>query len=45
LLVRPKNKQTLKPYIAPANHNFLNTEKATNIVHTIMGIFYHDDKS
>jgi hypothetical protein len=40
-----KKKTTLKPYVAPVNHNVLNTEKAINIAHTILGNFCHGDKS
>ena len=31
--------------MAPVNHNILNTEKAINIAHTILGFFCHGDKS
>ncbi len=31
--------------MAPVNHNILNTEKAINIAHTILGNFCHGDKS
>ncbi len=31
-----KKKKTLRPYVAPVNHNVLNTEKAINIAHTIL---------
>ena len=37
---KSKKKQTLEPYVAPVNHNVLNTEKATNIAHTITGNFF-----
>jgi hypothetical protein len=40
-----KKKTTLRPYVAPVNHNVLNTEKAINIAHTIWGNFCHGDKS
>ena len=40
-----KKKTTLRPYVAPVNHNVLNTEKAINIAHTILGNFCHGDKS
>ncbi len=40
-----KKKKPLRPYVAPVNHNFLNTEKATNIAHTILGNFCHGDES
>jgi hypothetical protein len=39
-----KKKTTLRPYVAPVNHNVLNTEKAINIAHTILGNFCHGDK-
>ncbi len=31
--------------MAPVNHNILNTEKAINIAHTILGNLCHGDKS
>jgi len=34
-----KKKTMLRPYVAPVNHNVLNTEKALNIAHTILGYF------
>jgi hypothetical protein len=40
-----KKKTTLMPYVAPVNHNILNTKKAINIAHTILGNFCHGDKS
>ncbi len=40
-----KKKPTLRPYVAPVNHNVLNMEKAINIAHTIMGNFCHGDES
>ncbi len=40
-----KKKKTLRPYMAPVNHNILNTEKAINIAHTILGNFCHGDDS
>ncbi len=40
-----KQKTTLRPYVAPVNHNVLNTEKAINIAHTILGNFCHGDES
>ncbi len=40
-----KKKKTLRPYVAPVIHKVLNTEKAINIAHTILGIFCHGDKS
>ncbi len=42
-----KKKTTLRPYVAPVNHNVLNTEaeKALNIAHTVLGNFCHGDKS
>ena len=40
-----KKKKTLRPYMAPVNHNILNTKKAINIAHTIMGKFCHGDES
>jgi hypothetical protein len=40
-----KKKKTLRPYVAPVNHNVLNTEKAINIAHTILGNFCHGDGS
>ena len=38
-----KKKKTLKPYVAPVNHNALYNEKAINIAHTILGNFCHGD--
>ncbi len=35
-----KKKKTLRLYFAPVNHNILNTEKAINIAHTILGFFF-----
>ncbi len=40
-----KKKTTLRPYVAPVNHNVLNMEMAINIAHTILGNFCHGDKS
>ncbi len=40
-----KKKTTLRPYVAPVNHNVPNTEKPINIAHTILGNFCHGDKS
>jgi len=40
-----KKKTTLRHYVAPVNHNNLNTEKAINISHTILGNFCHGDES
>ena len=40
-----KKKTTLRPYVAPVNHNILNTKKALNIAHTILGNFCHGDES
>jgi len=40
-----KTKTTLRHYVAPVNHNVLNTEKAINIAHTILGNFCHGDES
>ncbi len=40
-----KKKTTLRPYVAPVNHSVLNTEKAINIAHTILGNFCHGDES
>ncbi len=40
-----KNKTTVRPYVAPVNHNVLNMEKAINIAHTILGNFCHGDES
>ncbi len=40
-----KKKKTLRPYIAPVNHNILKTEKAINIAHIILGNFCHRDES
>ena len=40
-----KKKKTLRHYVAPVNHNVLNTKKAINIVHTILGNFCHGDES
>jgi hypothetical protein len=40
-------KHTLKPYMAPVNHNHLNEITWLKIVHTLMGIFCQesDDKN
>ncbi len=40
-----KKKTTLRPYVAPVNHNVLNTEKAISIAHTILGNFCHGDEN
>ena len=40
-----KKKTTLRHYVAPVNHNVLNTKKAINIDHTILGNFCHGDES
>jgi hypothetical protein len=40
-----KKKMTLRPYLAPVNHNVLNNEKAINIAHTILGNFCHGDET
>jgi len=40
-----KNKNILRPYVAPVNHNVLNNEKAINIAHTILGNFCHGDET
>ena len=40
-----KKKTMLRPYVAPVNHNVLNTKKALNIAHTILGNFCHGDES
>ena len=37
-----KEKRTLKPYMAPVNHNVLNESTWLKIVHTLMGIFCQD---
>jgi hypothetical protein len=34
----------VQPFIAPVNHNTLTSAKAIQIVHTLMGNFYHGDK-
>jgi hypothetical protein len=38
-------KTTLKPYIAPVNHNEVNESKTLQIIHTFMGNFCHGDKN
>jgi hypothetical protein len=38
-------KTTLKPYIAPVNHNEVNESKTLQIIHTSMGNFCHGDKN
>jgi hypothetical protein len=38
-------KHTLKPYMAPVNHNVLNETTWINIVHTFMGFFCHESDS
>ncbi len=40
-----KKKTTLRPYVTPVNHSILNTKKAINIAHTILGNFCHGDES
>jgi hypothetical protein len=35
------DKHTLKPYMAPVNHNVINDSTWLKIVHTFMGIFCH----
>jgi hypothetical protein len=34
----------LQPFIAPINHNTLTSAKTMNIVHSLMGNFWHRDK-
>ncbi len=36
------DKHTLKPYMAPVNHNVLNETTWLNIVHTFLGNFRHE---
>ena len=38
-----KQKRTLKPYMAPVNHNILDETTWLKIVHTLMGNFCQDD--
>jgi hypothetical protein len=38
-------KTTLKPYVAPVNHNKVNESKTLQIIHTLMGNFCHGDKN
>ena len=38
-------KHTLKPYMAPVNHNVLNETTWITIVHTFMGSFCHKSDS
>ncbi len=45
MTVSQVKKKTTRPYVAPVNHNVLNTEKAINIAHTILGNFCRGDKS
>ncbi len=40
-----KKKKKLRHYVAPVNHNNLNTKKAIKIGHTFLGNFCHGDKS
>ncbi len=43
---QPREKEnTLRPYVAPVNHNVLNMAKAINITHTILGNFCHGGES
>ncbi len=35
------DKHTLKPYMAPVNHNVINKSIWLNIVHTLIGFFCH----
>jgi hypothetical protein len=37
-------KNELRPFVAPVNHNFLNEAKTLNIAHMMMGNFCHGDK-
>ena len=37
-----KEKHTLKPYMAPVNHNIINETTWLKIVHTLMGNFCQD---
>ena len=37
-----KQKHTLKPYMAPVNHNIINETTWLKIVHTLMGNFCQD---
>jgi hypothetical protein len=39
------DKHTLKPYMAPVNHNILNETTWINIVHTFMGNFCYESDS
>jgi hypothetical protein len=39
-----KEYSELQPFIAPTNHNTLTSEKAIQIVHSLMGNFCHRDK-
>ena len=38
-----EQKRTLKPYMAPVNHNILDETMWLKIVHTLMGNFCQDD--
>ena len=38
-----KEKHTLKPYMAPVNHNIINETTWLKIVHTLMGNFCQDN--
>ncbi len=37
------DKHTLKPYMAAVNHSVINETTWLNIVHTLMGIFCHEN--
>ncbi len=37
-------KNELRPFVAPVNHNFLNEAKTLNITHMMMGNLCHGDK-
>jgi hypothetical protein len=39
------DKHTLKPYMAPVNHNIIHETTWLNIVHTFMGNFCHESDS
>jgi len=38
-----KDKRTLKPFMAPVNHNIIDETTWLKIVHTLMGNFCQDD--
>jgi hypothetical protein len=38
-------KTTLKPYVAPVNHNKVNESKTLQIIHMLVGNFCHGDKN